>query len=89
MTGLAIKDQADADGTVRDRTFEDCEIVGPAMIVPVGPNNTVADCAGQWADLGTALRAGLSEDVVLVIGCTFRRCSFASDVDASRLLEAQ
>ncbi len=85
----AITGEADGERTIRNRTFEDCDILGPAMIVPVGTDNTATDCSYQAADLGTTMRAGPSGPVVLVIGCNFRRCSFAADFDARRLLDAQ
>ena len=44
MSRVAIKGQMDDEGTVRDRTFEDCEIIGPATIVPVGTGNCVMAC---------------------------------------------
>ena len=88
MSRTAIKRQMDADGTVRDRTFEECEIIGPATIVPVGADNTVIDCDCSWsAESFYQSRGGPgAKDLVLVIGCTFRRCNFASDVDATQLL---
>jgi hypothetical protein len=88
MTRVAIKDQMDADGTVRNRTFDDCEIIGPAAIVPVGTDNTVIDCDYPWSAeyYGQSRVAPGSKDTVLVIGCTFRHCTFASDVDATLIL---
>jgi hypothetical protein len=88
MASVAIKGEMDADGTVRDRIFEDCEIVGPATIVPVGTDNDVIDCDYPWAVENVyQLRGGpRPKDLVLVVGCTFRRCNFALDVDATQML---
>jgi hypothetical protein len=88
MSGVAIKREMGADGVVRDRTFEDCEIIGPASIVPVGTDNTVIGCSSPYSlEYLAQLRLGPgAKDVVLVIGCTFRRCTFDVDVDASQLL---
>jgi hypothetical protein len=91
MSKLAIKEQANSSGVVRDRTFEDREVTGPATIVPVGTDNAVIDCSYRWSlENMSQSRMGPGEkDVVLVIGCTFRRCSFDIDVDASRLLASE
>jgi hypothetical protein len=87
MSRVAIKGQMDDEGTVRDRTFEDCEIIGPATIVPVGTGNCVMACGYLWSaeNLGHFRGGPGVSDVVLVVGCTFRRCNFASDVDATQL----
>jgi hypothetical protein len=85
---VAIRNETGADGTVRNRTFEDCEIIGPARIVPVGSENVVVDCSYPWSiEYVYQLRGGPGpKDTVLVIGCTFRRCTFDVDVDATQLL---
>ncbi len=79
-----------ANGLVRDRTFEDCMIIGPATIVPVGSDNTVIDCSSPYSlEYLAQIRLGPGRrDLVLVTGCTFRRCSFDVDVDATQLLAA-
>ena len=41
---MRIADYADTNGTVRDRTFEDCEIIGPVSLVAGGDENRVVDC---------------------------------------------
>ena len=76
---------------VRDRTFEDCEVIGPATIVPIGTDNAVVACSYGWSlENMYQSRMGPGEkDVVLVIGCTFRRCGFDIDVDATRLLASE
>jgi len=82
---VRIVDDADMDGTLRDRTFEDCEIVGPVALVAVGGDNRVIDCEypGTLENLAQ-LRLGTGP-VVFLIGCTLRRCRFAVDVDATEL----
>jgi hypothetical protein len=82
---LRIADYADADGTVRDRTFEDCEIIGPVSLIAVGADNQVVDCEypGPLENV-YQVRWGTGP-AVLVVRCVFRRCRFALDVDASQL----
>jgi len=82
---LAIAGYADPDGTVRDRTFEDLEIIGPVSLVGVGDGNRIVDCEypGTLENLNQ-LRWGKGP-VVFVVDCTFSRCRFALDVDASKL----
>jgi hypothetical protein len=89
MARVAIKGQMDSDGMVRDRTFEDCEIIGPATIVPIGTDNTVIDSSYPWSiDTLSQSRGGPgAKDIVFVIGCTFRRCNFAIDVDANQMFQ--
>jgi hypothetical protein len=41
---VRIADDAGADGTLRERTFEDCEIIGPVALVGVGGDNRIIDC---------------------------------------------
>ncbi len=79
----------EADGTVRERVFEDCDIIGPASIVPIGTENSVIDCSFVWSNENFAQfhSRPVTKDIVLVLGCTFRRCRFADDVDVSRLME--
>jgi hypothetical protein len=78
---------ADGDGTVRDRTFEDCEIVGPVALVSVGSGNEVSECEypGTPEYLGQTRAGPSADDILFVADCTFRRCRFALDVDATQL----
>ncbi len=82
---MRIAELAGADGAVRDRTFEDCEIVGPVALVGVGVDNRIIDCEypGTPDYLGQ-VPVG-SGPVVFVIDCTLRRCRFAPDVDTTEL----
>jgi hypothetical protein len=91
MSKLAIKEQANSSGVVRDRTFEDCEVIGPATIVPIGTDNAVIDCSYRWSleSLSQSRMGPGVRDVVFLIACTFRRCSFDIDVDASRLFASE
>jgi hypothetical protein len=89
VTRLEIKEQADAEGTIRGRTFEDCDLLGPAILVPIGSGNTVTDCVYEAFPLRTYYSRTPSTPVFLVIECTFRRCTFATDVDAAELLASQ
>ena len=82
---VRIADDADTDGTLRERTFEDCEVVGPVALVGVGADNQIIDCEypGTVENLAQ-VRLGTGP-VVFVIGCTLRRCRFALDVDTTEL----
>jgi hypothetical protein len=85
MNQIAIADYADDDGVVRDRTFEDCEIIGPVALVPAGSANKILDCEFPYTPESLAqIRFGMRSPVVL-IGCTLRQCRFALDVDTSAL----
>ena len=44
MKKVRIADYANGDGALRDRTFEDCEIIGPVALVAVGGDNRIIDC---------------------------------------------
>jgi hypothetical protein len=91
MKRVRIKDHADADGTVRNHTFQDCEVIGPAALVAVGADNEIEECEYPWSVESLAqTRAGPStKDILFVIGCTFRHCRFAIDVDVTRLQPTQ
>jgi hypothetical protein len=82
---LAIAKQADGSGVVRDRTFEDCEIIGPVALVPVGSDNRILDCEFPGTPERLAQVRFGTGPVVLLIGCTLRRCRFALDVNATQL----
>jgi hypothetical protein len=84
---VRIADFADGDGTVCERTFEDCEIIGPVALVPVGTGNEVLECEypGTPEYLAQARGGPSTDDIVFVADCTFRRGRFALDVDATHL----
>lgn len=85
MEKIAISDHTDDDGVVRDRSFEDCEIVGPVALVPIGTDNLIVDCAFSYSpDYFSQLRLG-KRSPILLAGCTLRRCQFALDVDTTAL----
>jgi hypothetical protein len=82
---VAIAEYADGHGVVRDRTFEDCEIIGPVALVLIGSDNRIVDCPVPYTpDWLGQLRLG-KRTPVLLAGCTLRRCTFALDVDASAI----
>jgi hypothetical protein len=82
---VQIVDHVDMGGTLRERTFDDCEIVGPVALVGVGGANQIIDCEYPGSVENVAqVRLGTGP-VVFVIGCTFRRCRFAPDVDTTEL----
>lgn len=69
MKQLRIADYADGDGTIRDRTFEDCEIIGPVTLVAAGGENRIIDCeySGALENLsqarwGKVSRTGIDGD---------------------------
>jgi hypothetical protein len=82
---VRIADRAGADGTLRDVTFTDCEIVGPVSLVAVGTGNQVVDCEYPGPVENCAQARWGTGPVVFVVDCDFRRCRFAIDVDASHL----
>jgi hypothetical protein len=70
---------------VRDEFLEDCEIVGPAALIPVGERNRLLDCEFPIApDSWVGVLSGRPLPILLV-GCTLVRCRFALDVDMSKL----
>ncbi len=89
MEEVRIADQADGDGTIQGRVYEDCLINGPVVLVPVGGANEFPDCEFPWAQTdyigspnqfwGIPPRSGGYEPVFL-IDCTFRRCRFDATV---------
>lgn len=87
MRKVQIAKRADADGVIRDLALEDCEILGPAVLVAVGTDNEIAECEYPWsADSAAAAQGSTGRPrVLLLIGCSLRRCKFRSDVDTSAL----
>jgi hypothetical protein len=85
MKRTRIADWAGADGVVREQAFADCEIIGPVQLVPVGVDNRVLGCEFPFAPDNYAQARGGGGPVLLLVGCTFRCCGFALDVDASQL----
>ena len=85
MQRVRIAELADDEGVVRDRTIEDCEIVGPAVLVSLGTENRLEDCefAHTLESLAQVHVGG--GPVVLLAACTLTRCRFAMDVDTTQL----
>ncbi len=89
MKHVAIAKLADTEGVVRDRTFEDCEIIGPVSLVLLGTENEIVDCGVQFSiDTASNYHLGTGP-VVFLANCTLRRCRFATDIDATGLESAQ
>jgi hypothetical protein len=70
-------------GLIEGKTFEDCTIRGPAILMGTGDNNHMDNCTFDYghgdADSIMWFRTRLEEFVVGAIGlrnCTFRRCVF-------------
>jgi hypothetical protein len=79
MEEVRIADMADAEGIVSDHVFEDCNIVGPAVLIAVGDETEFLDCrfpappgAFLW-EVPTGVR---KYGAVLLRRCIFRRCRF-------------
>jgi hypothetical protein len=80
---LRITDYVDKDGVVRGMTFEDKEIVGPAVLAPIGEGTRVSGCmfphppsAFVWEIPAGTTKYGL----VGLVDCTFHRCTFSATI---------
>jgi len=85
VTRLAIADHRDPDDTVTNKTFADCEVIGPVQLVPLGTDNQFFDCEFAYSPDNMAQMHPGGGPVVFLNGCTFTRCRFAMDVDAFRV----
>jgi len=75
---IRLADDADEQGLIEDRTYEDAVILGPAMLVPVGEvtldsNEFLADPKGLFIEFpeGAPIQGGIG-----LRNVTFRRCEF-------------
>lgn len=81
MEVTRIADVVGIDSTVRDATFENTLLVGPAVLAPIG-NVTISDCSfGGDPGAPDALFIEVPEGkrvmgVVALVNVTFRRCRF-------------
>jgi len=83
MEKVRITDHADVAGIVRGQTFEDKEIVGPAVLVPVGEGNNLSGCLfpSPSESFLWETPAGLQKfGAVYLVDCTFHRCTFGPTI---------
>jgi hypothetical protein len=78
---VKIADLADGEGWVIGQTFEDCEIDGPAVLVP-SDNITIEACKfpGPFERFAWPLPDRPVFGPVGLRDCTFRRCTFTHRV---------
>lgn len=74
-----IGDMARDELIIRNRTFEDCTIYGPAVLLPLGGGQILQDCSflanapeEMFLDIGTQPRTIIG--AIGLEGCVFRRC---------------
>lgn len=75
---IRISDLAGDDDILRDKTFEDCTIIGPAVIAPLGVG-LLKDCTFEAHPDTFLIPIHTPRGVVGPIGlegCVFRRCTF-------------
>jgi hypothetical protein len=86
---VQISDEADGDGTIRDKSFEDCLILGPAALFPIGAGNEFTDCGFDWGQTSAVVsqhqfwgvQAQTDKYVpVFLVDCSFVRCEFDTSV---------
>lgn len=86
MRKVRIAKHADADGVIRDLAIEDSEILGPAVLVALGADNEISECEYAWSgDRGAVEFSAERPRILLLAGCSLRRCKFRPDVDTSAL----
>jgi hypothetical protein len=85
MRRVRIVDCADRNGVVRERTFADCEIIGPVQLVPIGTDTRAVECEFPYTPDSLAQARAGGGPVLFLDACAFARCRFALDVDAFRL----
>ena len=78
MEVVQIAALADENGLVENRTFEDVEIRGPAMLAPAGPGIAFEDCRFE-GPVEALLHSTEKEVLIGPVGIrevAFRRCIF-------------
>jgi hypothetical protein len=85
---VRLIDEANADGLIENRTFEDAVVLGPTMVVPIedvtlDSNTFVGDPKGIFLEFseGHPIQGGIGLRHVTFRRCAFRNVSIAGTPD--------